>query len=164
MKLNALVDFIAKVTSIQSPFIQIPQQAWLINEFGTTLGYPNVFDYSLPTQQVMQMLQSQQPDPMMIAQLQNVQANTSHIEAQTAKLYGDDQHDTARLLFEQQLAAKQESRKDTELQFKMSHAVDQIDFNTQELAVKASTEAQKRLIITAVKPLKNLKLKQPTLK
>jgi hypothetical protein len=143
VKLNALVDFIAKVTAIQSPFIQTPQQAWLINEYGTSLGYPNVFDYSLPTEQVMQVLQNQQPDPMTVAQIENVQANTSHVEAQTQKLYGDDQHDTARLLFEQQLAAKQESRKDTELQFKMSNAVDELNFNTQELAVTAGTEAQK---------------------
>ncbi|EJY3122528.1 hypothetical protein OGA32_000110 [Salmonella enterica] len=159
-KVNMLLDFIAKVESIQSAFVQLPHKAWLINEYGSSLGYPNVFDYTAPINQI----QPSQPDPMTIAQLENIQANTAYQQAQAQKLIGDDHHQNEKLLFEQQLAAKKEAREDLKLKFEMSHSVDELNLAGNELAVRANVEAMKSQHNTSRQAIEEYKAKTANLK
>lgn len=137
--LQTLIDVIARVTSVQSPFIQPQHQAWLISEAGSLLGYKNTFDFSVPLQQY----QAPGIDPATQVQLENVQADTQLKQAQANKLVAEDHHIAEMNLFEQQRASKQEARADKELEMKAAYNSDYFNLENNKLAVHAQSEAAK---------------------
>lgn len=137
--LQTLIDCIAKVTSVQSPFIQPQHQAWLISEAGNLLGYKNTFDFSVPLQQY----QAPGIDPATQVQLENVQADTQLKQAQANKLIADDHHTTEMNAFEQLRQAKADARADKELEIKAAFNADHFDVERNKLAIGANSEALK---------------------
>lgn len=137
--LNSMIDFVAKVSAIDSDFMQSQHKAWLIAEYGNSVGFANTYDYSAPLQQI----QPRQPDPMVVAQIQSVNAQTQYYTAQANKLVADDHHRTEENLFKQQLASTQEARADKELEFKIAQGVDLINFQNNQLALEANVESLK---------------------
>ncbi|MCX8289109.1 portal protein [Enterobacter pseudoroggenkampii] len=138
--LNMLVDFMAKVSSVNAAGWIAPQNvAWMIQEMGDSLGFKNTFDYSVPPQQYS--------PPGMDAgtqvQLENVQADTAYKQAQANKLIADDHHKAEENLFKQQLAVKQEARADKELELKAAYNSDHFNLENNKLAVTAQTEGLK---------------------
>lgn len=138
--LKMLADFMAQISTVNAAgFVQPQHTAWMIQEMGNYLGFPNTFDFSTPLQQY----QAPGMDQATQVQLANVQADTQLKQAQANKLVADDHHTTEMNLFTQQRASKEDARLDKELEMKVAYNADHFDVERTKLAVGANSEALK---------------------